>query len=54
MVKIVVRMVIAVDDEWATEGADWIAGQAEDMIDNNSGGHANAFVFEIEKDLDED
>lgn len=50
MAKIVVRMRIDVSDEWAAEGADWIAGQAEDMIDNNSGDHARAYVIEIESE----
>lgn len=52
MARIVIRMEIEVDEEWAALGEEYIAEQAEKVIDNNCGGHATAYLLEIEKWLD--
>lgn len=49
MAKIVVRLEIEVDAEWAARGAEFVAEQAEKVIDNNCGGHATAYLLEIER-----
>ena len=54
MARIKIRLEIEVDEEWAAMSDAWIAEQAERMIDNNSGGHATAYILEIEKGIDEE
>ncbi len=54
MARIEIRMLIEVDEEWAKMSDEWIAEQAEKMVDNNSGGHATAYILEIEKGIDEE